>query len=208
MLKIKANAKINLFLEITGKLDNGYHTVDTIMQSVSLSDRLDISLAPKSEGITILCNVSGIPTDERNIAYKIARAYFDRIGADCGAVISIDKNIPSEAGMGGGSADGAAVLWGLNDLCGDALDYGSLVSLAAEKGADIPFCIKGGTQRLQGIGAEPIAEYNSPELPLVIVKPDCGVSTPLAYRCLDSMFGDFFNHFSYAKSLHGISSKW
>ena len=196
MLEIVANAKVNLFLEITGKLSNGYHTVDTVMQSVSLSDVLKMELLQNESGIRITCSDPEIPTDERNIAYKVARDYFDVSGAKCGVRIDITKNIPSQAGMGGGSADGAAVLVGLNNLCGELLSIESLKDIASKNGADIPFCIDGGTQRLSGIGTDLVERYSSPKLPLVIIKPRAGISTPAAYRYLDSIHNDFLGHVS------------
>ncbi len=194
MIEIIANAKVNLFLEITGKLENGYHTVDTVMQSVSLSDSVSLELLPASSGIVISCNTVGIPCDERNIAHKTARAFLDASGIDCGVSINIEKRIPSEAGMGGGSADGAAVLVGLNHLCGDPLGFEELSAIAASKGADIPFCIKGGTQRLGGIGTDPCETFETPELHLVIAKPMRGISTPAAYGFLDGLYNDFADH--------------
>ena len=194
MLEIVANAKVNLFLEITGKLSNGYHTVDTVMQSVSQSDVLRMELLQNESGIIITCSDPEIPTDERNIAYKVARDYLDVSGAKCGVSIDITKNIPSQAGMGGGSADGAAVLVGLNHLCGELLSIESLKDIASKNGADIPFCIGGGTQRLSGIGTDLVERYSSPKLPLVIVKPMTGISTPAAYRYLDSIHNDFIDH--------------
>lgn len=194
MLEIVANAKVNLFLEITGKLSNGYHTVDTVMQSVSLSDVLRMELLQNESGIIITCSDPEIPTDERNIAYKVARDYLDVSGAKCGVSIDITKNIPSQAGMGGGSADGAAVLVGLNHLCGELLSIESLKDIASKNGADIPFCIDGGTQRLSGIGTDLVERYSSPKLPLVIVKPKAGISTPAAYHYLDSIHNDFLDH--------------
>lgn len=194
MLEIVANAKVNLFLEITGKLSNGYHTVDTVMQSVSLSDVLRMELLQNDSGIIITCSDPEIPTDERNIAYKVARDYLDVSGAKRGVRIDITKNIPSQAGMGGGSADGAAVLVGLNHLCGEILSIESLKDIASKNGADIPFCIDGGTQRLSGIGTDLVERYSSPKLPLVIVKPKVGISTPAAYRYLDSIHNDFLDH--------------
>ena len=194
MLKIKANSKINLFLEITGKLSNGYHTVDTVMQSVSLSDFLELELAPKKDGIKLSCDVPMIPLDERNIAYKTAKAFLEDVGADCGVSIGIRKSIPSEAGMGGGSADGAAVLVGLNMLCGNPLVVSDLEQIAAKLGADIPFCIEGGTKRLLGIGTERAEQYTTRHLHLVIAKPQGGISTPEAYRLLDTIYGDFTDH--------------
>jgi len=194
MLEIVANAKVNLFLEITGKLTNGYHTVDTVMQSISLSDVLKIDLLPKESGIEITCSEPDIPTDERNIAYKVARDYLETSGAKCGVRIDITKNIPSQAGMGGGSADGASVLVGLNKLCGELLSSESLKAVASRNGADIPFCIDGGTQRLSGIGTDLLERYPSPKLPIVIIKPKSGISTPAAYRYLDSIHNDFIDH--------------
>lgn len=194
MLEIVANAKVNLFLEITGKLTNGYHTVDTVMQSISLSDVLKIDLLPKESGIEITCSEPDIPTDEGNIAYKVARYYLETSGAKCGVKIDITKNIPSQAGMGGGSADGAAVLVGLNKLCGELLSSESLKAVASRNGADIPFCIDGGTQRLSGIGTDLVERYPSPKLPIVIIKPKSGISTPAAYRYLDSIHNDFIDH--------------
>ena len=194
MLEIVANAKVNLFLEITGKLSNGYHTVDTVMQSVSLSDTLKIDLTDTKTGIKIICSDSDIPTDERNIAYKVARDFLSVSGADCGVSIDITKRIPSQAGMGGGSADGAAVLVGLNRLCGDPLSIDQLKQIASKNGADIPFCIDGGTQRLGGIGTDLIERFNSPSLSLVVAKPQSGISTPAAYGFLDSLHNNFIDH--------------
>lgn len=194
MLKIIANSKINLFLEITGKMSNGYHAVDTVMQSVSLSDSLELELIPKNDGIKLSCDMPMIPLDERNIAYKTAKAFLEAAGADCGVNISIRKSIPSEAGMGGGSADGAAVLVGLNELCGHPLDLSALEKIAAKYGADIPFCIEGGTKRLLGIGTERAGQYTTRHLHLVIAKPNGGISTPDAYRLLDTIYADFTDH--------------
>lgn len=194
MLEIVANAKVNLFLEITGKLQNGYHTVDTVMQSIALFDVLKLELLNKKSGIKVVCSDSDIPTDERNIAYKVTRDYLSVLGAECGARIDIIKNIPSQAGMGGGSADGAAVLIGLNHLCGSPLSVESLREIASKNGADIPFCIDGGTQRLSGIGTDLVERYVSPKLPIVVVKPQSGISTPAAYKYLDSIHKDFLNH--------------
>lgn len=194
MLEVLAPAKINLFLEITGKLGNGYHTVDTVMQSVSLADTVSLELLSKSDGIVISCDIPGIPADERNIAYKTAKAYLDASGVDCGVRIDIKKCIPSEAGMGGGSADGAAVLVGMNHLCGSILTSEDLHEIASGKGADIPFCIEGGTKMLDGIGTRVCENFNSPELHIVIAKPRCGISTPAAYTCLDNIHADFNAH--------------
>ena len=122
MLSLSANAKINLFLEITGKRSDGYHTVETVMQEISLADGISLRLLPRSEGIKLKANISTIPLDERNIAYKAASKYIALSSVDCGVEITLNKKIPHEAGMGGGSSDGAAVLAGLNELCSEALN--------------------------------------------------------------------------------------
>lgn len=194
MLEITAYAKINLFLEITGKLPSGYHTVDTVMQSVSLSDSIGMELLAKKRGIILHVEDQHIPSDERNIAYRAAIKYLEATKADCGVEIYLKKGVPSEAGMGGGSADGAAVLVGINKLCGGLLDNRELCKIASAIGADVPFCIEGGTQRLGGIGTDHLERFSSPELTLVIAKPYVGVSTPAAYGYLDTLYNDFIEH--------------
>lgn len=194
MLDVLANAKINLFLEITGRRNDGYHTVDTVMQEVTISDRITVDLLPKSKGIIIESDISSIPTDERNIAYKAAKCFLDKTDADCGVEISIIKRIPSEAGLGGGSADGAAVLSALNKLCGNPLDMNCLHEIAANMGADVPFFLYGGTAQMKGTGTEFVTSLSAPELNLVVAKPTVGVSTPLAYRYLDSIYENFSSH--------------
>lgn len=194
MLEVVANAKINLFLEITGKLKNGYHTVDTVMQSVMIADTVKLELLSQNDGIKISCSDSDIPTDERNIAYKAARSFLSAAEAECGVFIDIVKHVPSQAGMGGGSADGAAVLLGLNQLCGSPFSVLELKEIASKLGADIPFCIDGGTQHLVGIGTETVDRLVSPDIYLIIAKPDAGISTPAAYGMLDLIHSDFYNH--------------
>ncbi len=206
MIEIIANAKVNFFLEITGKLPNGYHTVDTVMQSVSLADRVRVDLIPQAAGIIITSDCPSIPCDERNIAYKTAKAYLDATEADFGVRIEIEKNIPSEAGLGGGSADGAAVVYAINHLCGAPLETDELCRIVASRGADIPFCIYGGTARLGSIGTDLIESYSSPELNLVIVKPPVGISTPGAYRILDGLHNNFTDHQPLVPDIHSMLS--
>lgn len=188
MFEIIANAKINLFLEITGRRLDGYHTVDTVMQEISVSDKISVQLLSKNEGILIKTNIDSIPTDERNIAYKAARRFIDRSNADCGAEIVITKCIPHEAGMGGGSSDGAAVLKALNELCGKTLDQLAMHEIAASLGADVPFFLYGGTAHMTGIGTEYVSNLITPHLDLVVAKPNAGISTPAAYRYLDDLY--------------------
>lgn len=182
-----APAKINLTLHITGKRDDGFHTLKSVMQSISLYDIVNVNLN-SSGRINITCTDENIPCDKRNIAYKAAQAFFDTVDLiDQGADIHIEKHIPSEAGLGGGSADGAAVLVALNALCGSNLSDDELCSIGVKVGADIPFCIKGGTKLCEGIG-EIISD--APPFPtcyLVLGKGNQGISTKEAFGKIDSL---------------------
>lgn len=178
---INAYAKINLTLDITRKRSDGYHDISTIMQSISLNDELELT-KNKDGKIKISCTKRGIPTDERNSAYKAARAILDYCGiSDMGVNIFINKSIPVEAGMGGGSADAAAVLIGMNKLFDLQLSDGILVDIAAGIGADVPFCLLGGTKRCEGIGDVMVDVTPIPDCYILICKPPIGVSTALAY---------------------------
>lgn len=149
-LRLRANAKINLTLGITGKREDGYHILDGIMQSVDLYDRVEIA---RSDKISVKCDVDGL-SQEDNIAFSAARLFFKETGIRAGADINIEKHIPTAAGLGGGSADAAAVLCGLDRLYDTALPYDEICSLAIKLGADVPFFIRGGTQRVGGIGEQ------------------------------------------------------
>ncbi len=185
-MKIKAYGKINLTLDITGKRKDGYHTLDTVMQSVSLYDEVEITRSAEP-GVRLRCDREYLPVNEKNTAYRAADLFLSHCGLQGkeGVELSIRKALPSRAGMGGGSADAAAVLRGLNQLYGAGLDDAHLMELGSQIGADVPFCIHGGTCRCTGIGEllEP-----APQLPdcfLVICKPPAGISTPRAYALLD-----------------------
>ena len=185
-MKVKTAAKINLALDVTGKLPNGYHSLESVFQTVGLYDEISVELTEK--GIALSCEVPNefassdpIPCDERNIAYKAAKLFFEENGMDCGCRIHIKKGIPSQAGMGGGSTDAAAVLYCLGELTGKS------VSRPEKLGADVPFFLTGGTAYVEGIGEiiKPIADYS--ERILVIAKGKEGVSTAEAYRNIDSL---------------------
>lgn len=184
MLRAKAYAKINLSLDIVGVRDDGYHLIKTVMQSISLHDV--VSVKKSADEITISCNDPAVPCDERNIVYKCAKRFFERIKKSFGVHIDIQKNIPSQAGLGGGSADGAAVLVLLNRLCGDTLTTQELCEIGAAVGADIPFCIVGGCVLCEGIGEVLTPIESKVELDLCIVKPEFSVSTVEAYRAFDN----------------------
>ena len=178
-LEIKAAAKINLSLSVTGIREDGYHNIDTVMQSVSLYDTLTVSRADK---ITVEC---GEMSGERNIAFKAAKLFFEHTGICGGAFIKIEKNIPDGAGLGGGSADAAAVLAGLDRIYNTGLSYETLSGLAARLGADVPFMLRGGTARATGIGEvlEPLPALR--DCFIIIAKSEQKPSTGEMYSALD-----------------------
>ncbi len=182
--RVKAYAKVNLFLDITGRLENGYHTLNTVMQQIDLYDIVTVEVN-SGDNIRIECSEPAVPCNEKNIAYKAAKAYLSDIGENADISIKIEKNIPLEAGMGGSSTDGAAVLKALNEIYGK-LTTAELCSLGAKLGADVPFCILGGTAVCTGIG-----EIMSPvncrkDFVLAVIKPDFSCSTPAAYMAYDN----------------------
>lgn len=181
-MKVKACAKINLMLDILGKREDGYHNLYMLMQSVSLCDEVEVE---KAADIRVYCSDPKIPTDKRNIAYKAAVAFFEATGVKGGAKITIQKNIPSQAGLAGGSADGAAVLTALDALYETNLHYYELCAIGAKVGADVPFCVVGKTRICRGIGD--IMELIRPieDCYIVIVKPHKDVSTAEAYAEYD-----------------------
>lgn len=186
MIKIvqKAPAKLNLFLQITGKREDGYHLIESIMQTVSLFDEISIELLEKNE-VILTCSDADIPIDERNIVYKITKRLKEYTGRDFGCKIHIEKNIPTGAGMGGGSSDGASVLLALNKLLNLKLSYFELTKIGESVGADIPFLIRGGTAMVLGIG-EKIKNIKSFEnCYFLIVKPEISIDTKKAYAKLD-----------------------
>lgn len=181
----KAAAKINLMLDILSRLDNGYHSLFMIMQSVSLFDKVEV-IKTSNGGIRLLSNEKRIPCDETNIAHKAARAFFDYVGEkDNNISIYIEKNIPFAAGLAGGSADGAAVIAALNDIYQTKLTERELCSIGVKVGADVPFCLTGGTRLAQNIGEvlSPLPDLN--ECYIIIVKPEQGVATGAAYAEFD-----------------------
>ena len=185
-IKVNAYAKINLLLDIINKRNDGYHDLFMIMQSINLYDTVTVT-ETKTRKITITCNIDDIPLDEHNIAYKAAAQFFkDTKIKNKGINIDIVKRIPHAAGMAGGSADGAGVLVALNELTGADLSIDELCKIGVKIGADVPFCITGGTLLSQGIG-----EVLTPVKPLrrcfiVLAKPDFGVNTGYAYNQFDN----------------------
>ncbi len=183
VIKAKAYAKTNLFLDITGKRDNGYHEIDTVMQSVSLCDEVSLSLT--NSGFTVSCDNAQL-SGEGNIALKACEAFARYSGYSGGADIFISKNIPVAAGMGGGSADATAVLLLLNKASGKNLSVCRLTEIATELGADVPFFLEGGTARAQGIG-EKLSPIPSTKLYFVFLKELEKQSTGKMYSVLDTI---------------------
>lgn len=183
-MKIKAYAKINISLDIIGKRsEDGYHLLQMIMQNIDLYDEIDLEKQDKE--IKIYCNKAYVPTDERNLAFKAAKLFKDTYNIGSGVVINIKKNIPVSAGLAGGSTDAAAVLKLMNKVFDVNVTEEELMSLGLKLGADVPYCIKGGTALCEGIG-EVVTELEGfKDKILVIVKPPFGVSTKVVYQEFD-----------------------
>lgn len=186
-IKLQCAAKINLSLDVTGKREDGYHTLDSIFQSVTVYDTIEIT-AEDGEGISLVCDTPGVPCDERNLAWRAAKAILDVSGRQAKIELTLHKQIPSGAGMGGGSADAAGVLFGLNRLLACGFSNAKLREIGVTLGADVPFILMGGTALARGIGEElkPLTAL-SERVNLVIVKGDESVSTPAAYKAIDAL---------------------
>lgn len=180
-----AYAKINLTLDVLGKRPDGYHDLKSVMQTISLRDDIEIDVGT-GKPWTLECDKEGIPCDERNLAWKAAKVYCEALNKDPdGLTIRITKRIPSEAGLGGGSADAAAVLRALNDYYGNPLSIWALAELGAQVGSDVPFCVVGGTMMCEGRGEKLRKLPDMPDCVMVVVKPDFPVSTPALYKKID-----------------------
>lgn len=184
-IECKARAKINLGLDVLGKLENGYHEVKMIMQTIDLYDELVIKRTDAPDIILKTDSLYDIGADADNLAYKAAKLMRERYGIECGFEISLKKNIPVAAGMAGGSTDAAAVMLAINELCKLEISKNSLMEDALSLGADIPFCIMGGTALSEGIGERLTPLPAPPKAELVVIKPDIMVSTGEVYRQLD-----------------------
>lgn len=189
-IEVKAYAKINLHLDVCGIAENGYHLVNTVMQTVSLCDDVFVSLNDTGTH-SIECNVVGIPTDCKNLAWRAADIFFSKTGFSYGADISIVKRIPAAAGLAGGSADAAAVFIALNALCGNPLTEEELCEISAGLGADVPFCVAGGAKFADRFGDVLHPFFELPDCYVVVTCGREGVSTPWAYSRLDDNFGGF-----------------
>ncbi len=180
-----AFAKLNLTLDVLGRREDGYHDLKSLMQTISLRDDIEIDVGTKKPWV-LLCDRDNIPTDERNLALKAAKLFFDTTKLDPdGLEIRITKRIPVEAGLGGGSADAAAVLRALNRHYGYPFSLPALAELGGTIGSDIPFCVLCGTAIVEGRGERVTRMPDLPECIFVVVKPEFSVSTPELYKKLD-----------------------
>lgn len=182
--QMKAYAKINLGLDVVGILENGYHEVKMVMQTVGIYDELSFERA--ESGIVVTTDSGELPTDENNLIYKAAKLMFDTYGIREGIRIHLQKNIPIAAGMAGGSTDAAATMKGINRLFDLGCSLRELMELGVQIGADVPYCIMGGTALAEGIGEKLTALAPAPECFLVVAKPDINVSTKYVYEHLDA----------------------
>lgn len=183
LMELKARAKINLSLDVLSRRVDGYHEVKMIMQTLELHD--DVIIEQIKEGIEVYCNSPWVPSNNQNIAYKAAELVMGLYGIKSGVSINIIKNIPVAAGLAGGSSNAAAVFKGLNEMFSLGRSEQELMALGKQIGADVPYCIKGGTVLSEGIGEILTTLNQIPKTHIVLVKPKIGVSTAWVYKNLD-----------------------
>lgn len=182
--QMKAYAKINLGLDVVKRLENGYHEVRMIMQTVGICDELDLERI--EQGIELTTDHGELPADENNLVYQAARLMLEHYGIASGIRIHLKKNIPVAAGMAGGSTDAAATMKGMNRLFDLGAELGELMELGVRIGADVPYCVLGGTALAEGIGERLTALPSVPEAYVLVAKPDISVSTRYVYEHLDA----------------------
>ena len=183
MISLEAHAKINLSLDVLGKRDDGYHTLQMIMQTIQLHDTISVYEIPA--GVEIICEAPFVPNNRSNIAYKASELVLQQYGIKSGVRIEIVKKIPVAAGLAGGSTDAAAVLKGINSMFSLGIEEADLKQLGKTIGADVPYCIMGGTALAEGIGEKLTALASPGNIPLLLVKPRIGVSTAWVYKNLN-----------------------
>jgi len=179
-MKLQAYAKINLGLDVVRKREDGYHEVRMIMQNIGLCDELELT-EKEEPGITIETNREDIPTDDGNLVYKAAKLLMDEFGVTKGLHILLEKKIPVAAGMAGGSSDAAAAMIGVNDIFQLGLSKEELMERAVKIGADVPYCIMGGTALAEGIGEVLSPLPPMPDCCILIAKPPIDVPTKFVY---------------------------
>lgn len=191
MIKLYSYGKINLFLDIKGRLSNGYHEIKTVMQSINLHDEIYID-GIEDNKIIIECSDESIPVNEKNTCYKAAAIIKEKYHISSGVIIRINKAIPAEAGLAGGSSNSAAVIQGLNLLWNLNLKIDEMLQIGLKIGADVPFCLVGGTYLAEGIGDKLTDLNDFVWNHILIVKPDFSMSTAFVYNNLTE---DFYNSY-------------
>lgn len=184
-LRISAFAKVNLGLRVLGKRDDGYHDIESVLQTVSLADGIEISI--RDNGITVSSDEPALPTDTSNLCYRAAGLFIETSGVGGGVAIHIEKKIPVGGGLGGGSSDAASVLTGLDVLFSGALSGEQLEQLALRIGSDVPFFLKGGTSLVRGRGERIEAVRPEPFFTYLIVFPGFSIDTTWAYGRIKSL---------------------
>lgn len=202
MIKLKSFGKLNLFLDILGKLPNGYHSIKTVMQSINLYDTITINIINEDK-ISIECNDKNIPTNETNTCYKACQIIKNKYNIKSGISITLYKNIPSGAGLAGGSSNSAAVIIGLNSVLNLGMSVETMNSIATTIGADVPFCLFGGTYLAEGIGEKLTKLNNFCWNNILLVKPTFSISTEYVYKNLSK---SLYNSSSNNKILDYISN--
>ncbi|MDI9514308.1 MAG: 4-(cytidine 5'-diphospho)-2-C-methyl-D-erythritol kinase [Clostridiaceae bacterium] len=182
-ITVKTPAKINLSLDVTGKRQDGYHNLEMIMQSISLYDL--VTVEKRRSGLSIQCDFPHTPNDSRNIAWKAAAAFMAEYPENGGVRIVLEKSIPVSAGLAGGSTNAAGVLKAMNRLYGEPFSEVKLVDIARRIGADVPFCLRGGTALARGIGDELVPLPDFAGVRVIVVKPSFPVSTRWVYKNLN-----------------------
>lgn len=187
-IKVKAPAKINLTLEVMKQRKDGFHEIQSIMQAISLYDYITLQVSPSSKNeITLSGTSTQIPYDEKNLAYKACDLFLGQIEGSFKVHIHIEKNIPIEAGLAGGSADAAGVFYGLNKIFNNVFSSEELLNLCSQIGSDISFCMFGGTQLATSRG-EILKRVDTPEIKVLLIKPKTfGISAKEAYQKFDKL---------------------
>ena len=183
-IRLKARAKINLGLDVSGKREDGYHEVRMVMQTIGIYDRLILTKIPEEE-IRITSNLAFLPVNENNLIYKAIKLLKDEYHFPGGVSVDLNKFIPVAAGMAGGSTDAASTMFGVNRLFGLNLSMGKMMELGVRLGADVPYCVMRGTALAEGIGEKLTRITPVPHMWILIAKPQINVSTRLVYEQLD-----------------------
>ncbi|MFV0336922.1 MAG: 4-(cytidine 5'-diphospho)-2-C-methyl-D-erythritol kinase [Chthoniobacterales bacterium] len=185
MIALEAHAKVNLSLRVGVKREDGYHDIDTVMTRLQLADKIELELC--LSGISLACSDASLPCGEKNLAWRAAKLFFEKAKISSGIHIKIEKKIPVEGGLAGGSSDAASVLLGMNRLYEEKFSSQELMKMASQLGSDIPFFIQNHTARCRGRGELVESLPNlQPQAEVLLIFPPFGVSTPWAFSAWDA----------------------